>query len=402
MKKNQVINAVCCDARQVTEESFSGYENISINAAILIAGERARALLNRHRVSLNVANGLDLPDEEKLEVQFINGRGELNAETDGIGKVLVVNGRLTLRNGSLEAAKRYYRILVNGKLLMPKSYEGCLTNLQVNGKTDYYPEGASILKADTEIDALFIRRAQKASYYCGGTLYLLDGTMDAEAVLSRGIQFAAKKIVITESLLEKLLPCIDEETELCRVPDGTRHIADIEELTGKLVRKYGPKLCVSGDVFIRDAEALAELSYLSVEGTVRVAKELEAAFDELDAAYRELSIVDTELAYIADRPVLGISADILKRYPKGLRVKDCAKIKLDANLSPETIMDKLKISDCAMVKCTKEQADAVRMIAEDVAMIVTADSEETEEGGLNAFLGSLRDSHVINAVEYKL
>jgi len=41
-------------------------------------------------------------------------------------------------------------------------------------------------------------------------------------------------------------------------------------------------------------------------------------------------------------------------------------------------------------------------VAEDVAMIVTADSEETEEGGLNAFLGSLRDSHVINAVEYKL
>jgi hypothetical protein len=44
--KNKVINAATCDAREVTEESLAGFEHITINAAILIVGERSRELLN--------------------------------------------------------------------------------------------------------------------------------------------------------------------------------------------------------------------------------------------------------------------------------------------------------------------------------------------------------------------
>ena len=45
--KKKVINAATCDARGVTEESLAGFDNITINAAIMIVGERSKELLNK-------------------------------------------------------------------------------------------------------------------------------------------------------------------------------------------------------------------------------------------------------------------------------------------------------------------------------------------------------------------
>ena len=60
-------------------------------------------------------------------------------------------------------------------------------------------------------------------------------------------------------------------------------------------------------------------------------------------------------------------------------------------------MEKLHISDCALVICSKEQEEAVNMIAEDVAMVKVSGQgeEETEdEKGM--------DTQLINAAEYKM
>ena len=102
------------------------------------------------------------------------------------------------------------------------------------------------------------------------------------------------------------------------------------------------------------------------------------------------------------------SAAVLKKYPHGVRIEDCAKVTLSEDLSPEDIMEKLHVSDCAMIVCTKEQEEAVNMIAEDVAMIRIAgqDQEDSEDGMvdgiLNGFFGKLKDAQVINAAEYKM
>ena len=71
-------------------------------------------------------------------------------------------------------------------------------------------------------------------------------------------------------------------------------------------------------------------------------------------------------------------------------------------------MEKLHIVDCAMVICTKEQEDAVNMIAEDVALIKVAgqDQEDEEDGEAHgmfgSLLGKLKDTQIINATEYKM
>ena len=406
--KNKVINAATCDARDVTEESLAGFEHITINAATLIVGERSRELLNKYPVTMNVANVLELPDGQNIAVKSINGKGEIGPDADGTGIFLMVNGTLMVADGSAEAVKSYYRISVNGKVLMPKSMEGQFPNIQVNGKTEYYPDGASILKTDTEIDELFIKRAANTVYYTSGTLFFLDTGIDTEALVQKGLKFTAGKIIVAESLLDRLIAQFDEEVKIVRVPDGTALIDGDLELAPKTIRKYGPKLLVTGDVSILDAEALSALEYLYAEGTVRVSKELEEAFDEIESVYDELKIIDPEQGLLSDRPMLKVGAAVLKKYPHGIRIEDCAKVTLSEDLSPEDIMEKLKISDCALVICTKEQEEAVHMIAEDVAMIRIAgqDPEDSRggmvDGALDSFFGKMKDSQVINAAEYKM
>lgn len=413
MKKNKMINAATCDARAVTEESLAGYENITINAAILIVNERSKELLNKYPVTMNAATVLEIPDGENISVQSINGKGEIGPDADGSGVFLIVNGKLFIADGSRDAVGSYYRIMVNGKILMPKSCEGRFSNIQVRGKTEYYPDGAAILKPDTEIDDLFVLRAANTLYYCSGNLFFLDPGLDAEKLLSKGLRFTAKKVVIAESLIGKLVTLFDEEAEIVKVPDGTKRIGGDLELKPKTIKKYGTKLCVTGDVSIKDAEALASLEYLFADGTVRVSMQLEEAFDAVESVYDELKIIDPDLGLISDRPMVKVSAAMLGKYPKGVRVEDCAKVTLSADLSAEDILEKLHLVDCAMVICSKEQEEAVKMIAEDVAMIRTsgqdADDENGDDGMIGGMFGSflgklgkLKDTQIINAAEYKM
>ena len=408
--KTKVINSAVCDARAVTEESLKGFERIIINSAVLIIGEDSKELLNKYPVTMNVANVLELPAGQDINVQTINGKAEIGPDSDGTGSFFMVNGKLTIADGSLDAVKSYYGIQVNGKVLMPRSFEGQFPNIKVNGKIGYYPDGATILKADTQIDALFILRASNSLYYSSGNLYFLDTELDSEKMIEKGMKFSARKIVIAESLVRKLVSLFDEETEIVKVPDGTYLIDDDLDLQPKTIKKYGPKLCVTGDVSIKDAEALSSLEYLFSDGTVSVNKDLEDVFDEIESVYDELRIVDPDLGYIVDRPMVKIGVAILKKYPKGVHIEDCAKVTLSEDLSTEDIMDKLHIADCAMVVCSKEQEETVNMIAEDVAMIRVAgqDLEDEDEsdgmigGTLGSFLGKLKDTQIINAAEYKM
>lgn len=103
-----------------------------------------------------------------------------------------------------------------------------------------------------------------------------------------------------------------------------------------------------------------------------------------------------------------IGTAVLKQYPKGVQIGDCAKATLSEDLSMEDILEKLHIKDCAIVVCTKEQEDAVHMIAEDVAMIQAAgtvqedEADDTVSGMLGSLFGKLKDTQMINAAKYKM
>ncbi len=407
--KNKIINAAICDAREVTEESLSGFDKIIINAASLIAGERSKELLNRYHVSLNVSEVIDVPDGQKIDVNVINGTGEIGPGADGTGIFLVVNGKLTVLSGSEDAVKSYSSILVNGKAMVPDAMEGKLTNMKVNGKTVYYPDGATILARNTAISDLFVRRAANSRYYCPGNLFILDETIDTDALIAKGLYFSAKKIIVAESLLDRLIDRFDEEAGIVRVPDGTKLADGDLELKMKTIRKFGNKLCVPGDVTICDADALSALEYLFVTGKVIVSAELEDAFEEIDSEYGELKVVNPCSKAFSERLFLKIGPDTLRKYPGGISAEHCMKVRLSPELTPEEISEKLSISECAVVVCTKAQEEAVTMISENVAKISADgknDDDEDQDGEkrgiFGAFFGEMRDSQVINASVYKM
>ena len=403
--KNRIINAGLCDARDLSEESLSGFDNITVNTSMLIVNERSRELLSRYNVMLNAGDIVDLPDGQDITLRSINGRGEIGPGSDGTGVLLAVNGRLTIADGSRDAVNSYCKISVNGKILMPRSYEGQFSNIKVNGRIEYYPDGAFVLKNDTRVDDLFIARASNPLYYCPGDLFFLDADIDAAGLLSKGIRFSAKRIVITQSLVKNLVTLFDEESEIVRVPDGTAYIDDDVELQPRTIRKYGTKLFVDGDISIKDAEALSSLEYLFAEGTVLLDSALEEAFDEIESRYDALKVIDPEIGDLSDRPMVRVGTAVLKKYPKGVIVEDCAKVTVSEDLSPDDIIDKLRIRDCAIVICSKEQEEAVNMVAEDVAMIrVRGEGDEDDSllGRIGSALGKLSDTQVINASEYKM
>lgn len=401
--KSKIINTTVCDARGVQESSLQNFDSIVINAAALLTDAPSRAILNRYPFTLNAATALDIPEGQNVRTQTVNGKYEIGPDTDGTDVFLVINGKVTLLNDSLHAARSFTRILVNGKILLPKSHLGQLQNLTLNGKAEPYPDGAVLIKDGADIDSLMLARASHPFYYCPGTLYFLSADLDIGKLKEKALRFGAKKIIVAESLLTALLPHLEEDAVLIRVPDGTRRIDDDTELTCKTIKKYGGKLCVRGDVRIHELEALLSLQYLHVQGTVYVDKHLEEAFEAVQSAYDALKILDPDVGYLTDRPVIKVNNAMLQQYAGGLRIEDCAKVTLAPDLSPTDILARLAISDCAIVRCTKDQEDAVHMIARDVAMI-QSDGGETDRSAspLDTLFGQEGDTQIINAIEYRL
>lgn len=403
--KKLVINTTVCDTRDVTEETLNSYESVMINAALVITSDRSKDLLNRYPVTINTGSTIDVPDGEDIEVRTVNGRYEIIPETDGNGAILLVNGMLTVADGSLEAVRSFRKISVNGKTLMPRRMMGAVTNFEQNGRVEYYPDGAFLMKGDTEVDDMFTARAAQKLYYCPGTLFFLDEGLDKGRIEEKDLRFSAQKAVIAESLLDCLITRIDEETEIVRVPDGTALIDDDLELKPRTIRRFGKKLYVDGDVTITDAEALSELEYLCVDGDVKVSKELEEAFEEKVSVFNELRVIDPDKPLISGLPSVRIGSSMLRMHPDGLTVEDCAKVTIADDLSPDDILEKIVIKDCAIVYCSGEQEDAVNSVVSDVALVKVRKDGDDSRGILGAIgdtIGILRDTNIINTTEYRL
>ncbi len=402
--KNKIINTAICDARSISEESLRGFESIIINTSVLIIGEHTKELLNRYPISVNARTVMEMPNELGVAVKSINGQGEIGPDTKGEGAFLMVNGKLTIMNDTQEAIKSYYRIMVNGMVIMPESFRGQFENIEMNGTAEYYPDGATVLKANTEIDNLFISRAENSFYYSFGTMFFLDTGIDITKIIENKMRFGAKRIVITESLLDKLSSLFSEKTELKCVPDGTRLINDDIELKPATIKNYGAKLYICGNVSIHEAGTLSSLEVMFVDGTISVDKDLEDIIESIECEYKKLNIIDPDVGYFSGRNIIKIGVSILKRYPNGVHVEDCARVYLAEELSPDAIMEKIHITDCAMVICTKEQEEAVTIAAEDVAMIRVSGENRIDELGEPLFpvVDNQSDTQVINAVEYSL
>ena len=120
MKKNLNVTAAVLDLRKVSEETFASYEDIKLQAALVLTTPRVEALLAKYPVEMEAA--VSQSCGEDTVVSIVNGKSSLSAahkpEKDTI---LMVNGKLTIAADAADTLRSYNKIIINGKAVCPES-----------------------------------------------------------------------------------------------------------------------------------------------------------------------------------------------------------------------------------------------------------------------------------------
>lgn len=381
-KKALKINCAVCDARNVTEELLSAYEEVKINAAGIITSPAAQALLGRYGAKLNCANTVTL--EEDVRFSTVNGPLSITAgqAVPGEKLFLVANGPVDIEAGCEAVLKSYAGMIVNGPVICPASIAGLLGGFNINGPVQAYPDGAIVLKRSAVLDRFFhLRARQDALYYAAKRVIALSPDINFEKLTEKNVRFVTRTLLVSESLAEAAVPLFDEKADIVILPDGCTYVDDDAELNEALLKRYGGKLYVAGDLTIgaKAAGVLDQVSFLRVDGDLLVARSLKDRVLEMDVEYGDLYIVGGTI--LSDWSSQNISAYMLENAEDGLSAVNCAHISIDADVSPELLRKKLvSVIDCASVSCaTREQMDAVGLLARDVASISLSGQEDEEE-----------------------
>ena len=380
MKKILKINTALCDTRKVKEETLAEYDEIKINSAIVLVSPESRTLLSKYPVKINTSSVLEV--EGEVTVSAINGAHTLEPGSAlPQGKCyLMVNGMLEVSPGCEELLKTYVGIAVNGMVTCPKSMAGLFAGAQINGKVETYPDGCIRLKNTTILDRTFhLRSKEGALYYAAGKVVALDGGIDFDALAAKGATFATKKLLVAQSLCEKAVPLFDAEAEIIVLPDGCAYVGDDATLDENLLRRYGGKLYINGDLTVNGESRgmLDKVTFLKVKGDLRVTKDMAEAVANLKAEYDELRIVADKV--IKARETVTVDRAMLESVPS-LSVVACERVELAADVSPELIREKLiRIRQCELVVCAKEQRSAVELVADEVETICEPGQEPKEE-----------------------
>lgn len=295
----------------------------------------------------------------------------------------MVNGKLTIAADAADTLRSYNKIIINGKAVCPESLTAVVNEkAMVNGKLSIYPDEAVVLNGTVKLDKSFLIRAQDRLYWTEKQFVAVDAKLNADALAAKGTRFAASKAVIAEPLAEKLVPLFTENTELVILPEGAAFVDDDLKLTPAALRRYGSKLYVTGDVNIpaESAGVLEKVEYLHVGGDVTITAAAEDAFYAIsDTDYKELRVLKGRL--VNDMPMVRITPEMLDIDPDGVSCTDCALVTLDKALTAEEIVEKLRISDCACIRCTMAQEAAVSAVSTDVAQIKVTDAPEERDDG---------------------
>ena len=405
MAKKLMINCATCDARNVLEENYAHYEQITINCAMVLTSPNGKAVMNKLPFTLNCANVLEV--EGNVDLRTINGRSEIKS-----GDVvptekyyMVVNGALTIGPDTQEQLRQCVGMTINGSLTCPDSVYATLNGVKVNGSTTCYPDGAIVLKRSAVIDKLFALRAKNSLYWSGRRMIMVDLELDADKLKSKGVTFSTKEAIVSQSHVEALIDLIDEKTEIIIVPDGTAVVQDDITLNEDVLRRYGKQLYVIGDVIVpEEAGALDEVQYLNVRGDVKVPQEhKEKLLQALTEISGEIKTAKPKGAVLEDKPFVKITKWMLEQQPTGLEVSDCAIVKIAEDIPKELIVQRLHIEDCGVVKCSEEQEDAVTMICTDVGQIGGSDeADSTGIGDMMKGIKGILETKMINAADYVL
>ena len=402
-QKNYLLNCDVCDTRKMKEEDYSGYEKMMINTDLVIVSPSSKSILNRLPLTLNHDCTMEFEDDAEIKVQAINGSYEITGTTAVHEHTLLsVNGDLTIYPGTEESLQKYEKIHVNGSVTCPKSLEGCLTKLSANGSVSVYPDDCVILDDTFIVDKYFPLRAREGrKYYVKDMVIVQDKSADMEKLVQKNVQFITRQLIVPEEMAEACVELFDEKAEFTVTPAGmTLHYGDAV-LNEQLVEKDGDCIYVYGNLTIPDNANLRALSdsitKLTVKGNVTLKKNQAEDFKKLNAEYSELTF-KWEGRLIENKISVKIDKTLLESSPDKVLVRSTAAAKIAPDITPELILDRLVIENCAKVSCSEEQESAVAAVSQNIAAIVKESSKELSE--MSGGFDDLLSTKVINADSY--
>lgn len=401
-KKNLMINCDLCDARNVSEESLSHYEQITLNADILIVNEQSKNILHRLPVTYNVDETVEL--EGEFHLVTINGKYEINSQTSiEENTFLSVNGLLEIKPGSQQALENIIKMSVNGQIKYPESLSSIAGKLSVNGSVVCIPDDCIELKSCYIMDKYFpLRARENGKYYAANKVIIFDETIDFQKLLNKHVQFKTKKLIIPETLVESVITMFDETVDIQILPPATAYVGDDCELTKNLIHKYGSRLYIDGDLYLTadSMDCLDHIESMTVVGEVSLKQEQVQAFKKVCTSYGSMVIVkDIQLK---NKINVTIDNALLSSAPNGISVVNCASVRFDDDVDSKSILEKVELINCAKITCTPKQRSAIEVIGQNIALIAdgSADTDSDSES-LNT-LKKLPDTKVINADRYVL
>ena len=380
-KKNLQVNCAACDIRNITEELLSAYDEVQINTGVLVTNSAAQTLMGRYKVQVNCASTISAG--EGVRVSIINGPMTISAgqAAPEEKRIVSVNGPPALEPGCEEALKGYAAMFINGPVTCPDSMTGLLSAFEINGPVQTYPDGAILLKRTAVLDRLFLLRAkQDALYYAAKRIVALTPDINFAKLSEKNVRFKTKQLLVTESQAELAVPLFDEKADIVILPDGCAYINDNAELNENLIKRYGGKLYIVGDLTVTpdSASVLDQISYLQVSGDLRVCRGLKDRVMAMDLTYDRLRVVGGVL--ICDRPALELTTNLLAGAEEGLSVADCANVTIAADVTPELLKAYLvSVTDSIVFCASKEQMDVIQALAEDCAVSLLTGEEDAEE-----------------------
>lgn len=406
-KKNLMLNCEVCDTRKIKEEDYSRYEQIMVNAEVVLASEESKSVLNRLPLIMNQESMIVLPENLEVAVKVINAGYKITKSTAvQEHTVMIANGPLEIEPGTEELLQKYEYISVNGPVTCPKSCEGLLNKMVVNGEVTVYPDDCVMVEETFVIDKYFPLRAKEGGkYYAAKAVMIKDNSVDAAKMVQKNVQFVTKRVILPETMLEDALPMFDEQAELVVVPAGMTLLYGDCVLSEELIRKEGNSLFVYGKLKVADgaeAEELCSLlEKLIVKGTLKLRKEQKEAFVKLGTEYDELVIIKNS-RHLENMVKAKLDKVLFDNSPEGIEIANVAKVVLTEDVTPKMILEKLQISNCAKVECSEAQESAIAAVAQNVAKIgMESDEDDTVgAGGIMGALKSMANTKMVNAESY--
>ncbi len=350
---------------------------------------------------------MDMLVEVEKDISTIQTNGDYTIKAGNppqTPSALIVNGDLLIENGAEQRLKGYKTIAVNGDAFLPDRMMGGVPQLQTSGEVIAYPEGDIILSHTTVLDRYFALRAKEnQGYYINRCLVAVDSKIDTAILMQKKVRFHTPRLIVAEPFLSDMLSLCSEQTEITEVPQGCAYVADDAALNLPLIKRFGPRIYVRGDLAVEtdDERILSQMSYLHVEGTLCITERQQEWLQNAEIICDDIqlirgTIMDKKVKVTADRKLLQLS-------PQGVLFRYCVQVNIAAELSPEEILNGMEFVQCVNIQCQAEQKAAVEAVCKQCVNIRAAGEEEQEGGGIvDSVFGMLKESDAFNCDQYVL